>query len=215
VWREYFNRRAAEYAGSIEASDYFSAKSFLDQRRSILAWLGPLEGRSILDAGCGVGAFSEVLAERNRVCGVDFSETALKYASARGLRAACADLARLPFAPGTFDLVVCIGVLQLVADERAVLAELASMLAPGGTLVVQTLNRDSLQRKLRAPFAREPSFRLFRCAELRDAFHELGLGDVSFLNAHYPLRATTRSPDPGLLVRSLATSFAIRGRRPD
>jgi SAM-dependent methyltransferase len=215
VWREYFNRKAEHHAGSIEASDYFSVKSFLDQRRSILEWLGPLESRSILDAGCGVGAFSEVLAKRNRVCGVDFSETALSYARERGLHVTCGDLSRLPFPGGTFDVVLCIGVLQLIRDEHAVLAELTSLLAPNGTLVVQTLNRSSLQRRILSPFRKEEPFdRLFHCAELRDAFLALGLRDVSFLHAYYPLAMTTRSENPGLLARSFTTSFAIRGRRP-
>lgn len=215
MWREYFNRKAVDHAGSIESSDYFSVKSFLDQRRSILEWLGPIEGRSVLDAGCGVGAFSEILAATNRVCGVDFSETALGYARGRGILSACGDLARLPFSAGSFDLVLCIGVLQLIRDERAVLTELASMLAPGGTLVVQTLNRESVQRRLVAPFrSDEPFDRLFRCGELRDAFLGLGLRDVSFLHAYYPLAMTTRSENPGLLARSFTTSFAVRGRRP-
>ena len=214
MWREHFNRKAAQHAGSIEASDYFSAKSFLDQRRSVLDWLGPLDGKRVLDAGCGVGAFSETLVARNSVFGVDFSEGALGYARRRGLHAACADLARLPFARASFDVVLCIGVLQLIGDERAVLAELASLLAPGGTLVVQTLNHDSLQRKALAPFARVKLFdRMFRCGELRDALRALELDDLHFLHMYYPLSLTTRSQDPGALSRALSTSFAISGRR--
>ena len=214
MWRDYFNRKAAHYAGAIASSDYFSARSFLDQRRSVLDWVGPCEGRRILDAGCGVGAFSEPLVERNRVFGVDFSEVALGYARRRGLQATCADLARLPFPRGSFDLVLCIGVLQLIEDDRAVLAELTAMLALGGTLVVQTLNRESLQRKILTPLLREKSvFRLFRCAELRDEMLAVGLGDVDFLHAYYPLPTTTISATPGLLARSLSTSFAVRGRR--
>ena len=89
-----------------------------------------------------------------------------------------------------------------------------AMLALGGTLVVQTLNRESLQRKILTPLLREKSvFRLFRCAELRDEMLAVGLGDVDFLHAYYPLPTTTISATPGLLARSLSTSFAVRGRR--
>lgn len=217
MWREHFNRKAAEHGGEVATSDYHSARSFYEQRRSVLDWLGPLEGRRILDAGCGVGAFSETLVASNRVVGVDFSELALGYARRRGLLATCADLSRLPFVRGGFDLVLCIGVLQLVEDDRAVravLGELTSMLAPGGALVVQTLNQDSLQRKLLALLPQVKRFdRLFRCAELRDAMVAVGLGDVDFLNAYYPLSMTTRSKSPGVVSRSLSTSFAVRGRR--
>ena len=210
MWREYFNRKAAHHAGAIASSDYFSARSFLDQRRSVLDWVGPCEGRRILDAGCGVGAFSEPLVERNRVFGVDFSEVALGYARRRGLQAACADLARLPFPRGSFDLVLCIGVLQLIEDDRAVLAELTAMLAPEITLVVQTLNRESLQRKILT----------LSCAKRRVSVRSraarrilaVGLGDVDS-TAYYPLPAATISATPGLLARSLSTSFAVRGRR--
>jgi len=83
MWRDYFNQKATVHQGSVRSSDYFSEKSFLDQRRNLLAWLGPLHGARILDAGCGVGALSEELTSTNLVVGADLAETALGYARRR------------------------------------------------------------------------------------------------------------------------------------
>jgi 2-polyprenyl-3-methyl-5-hydroxy-6-metoxy-1,4-benzoquinol methylase len=210
MWREYFNRKAEDHQGSPKASDYFSDKSFYDQRRSVLDWLGPIQNERVLDAGCGVGAFSQPLAENNDVLGVDLAETALRYARRRGIHAVCADLDRLPFAERGFDLVLCIGVLQLVTDEQSLLAALHAQVKPGGTLLVQTLNQHSLQRKVLSRFAREKSFdRLFAPEQLRRTFERLGMTDIELLYWYFPLSLTTRSTRASFL----STSFAIRGRR--
>lgn len=211
MWREYFNRKAEDHQGSPKASNYFSDKSFYDQRRSILDWLGPTQAKRVLDAGCGVGAFSEPLAVTNEVHGVDLAETALRYAQRRGIHAVCADLGRLPFADAGFDLVLCIGVLQLVPEYQSLLSALHAQVKPGGLLLIQTLNQHSLQRKVLSRFAREKSFdRLFAPEQLRGAFERLGLGEIELLYWYYPLALTTRSTRASFL----STSFAIRGRRP-
>jgi 2-polyprenyl-3-methyl-5-hydroxy-6-metoxy-1,4-benzoquinol methylase len=215
VWREHFNRKAVEHQGSPRSSDYFSDKSFQDQRSSILVWLGPQRGRRVLDAGCGVGAFSEPLARDNRVYGADLAETALGYARARGIHAVCTDLARLPFVGAGFDLVLCIGVLQHIRDDAPVLRELCASVKPGGHLVVQTLNAHSLQRMLLARVEREKHFdRLVAPDEVRRAFAAHGLDEIELLYWYYPLSLTTRSSRTTGLRTWLSTSFAIRGRRP-
>ena len=94
----------------------------------------------VLDAGCGVGRDVAWYLRHCRgiVAGIDIS-TAVESA-ARNVGAdprlvlAQADLARLPFAPGTFDYVACDQVLQHTADPRASLHHLVSRLAPGGVL---------------------------------------------------------------------------------
>jgi 2-polyprenyl-3-methyl-5-hydroxy-6-metoxy-1,4-benzoquinol methylase len=51
------------------------------------------------------------------------------------------DVAALPFADGSFDVVVCTEVIEHVAAPRRAVGELARVLAPGGTLVLTTPNR--------------------------------------------------------------------------
>ena len=215
MWREYFNRKAADHQGSPMASDYFSEKSFRDHRDSILAWLGPQRERRVLDAGCGVGVFAEPLTAANQVYGADVAELALGYARARGLRVVRADLDRLPFAASGFDLVLCIAVLQHVPDETAMLRELCAQVKPGGQLVLQTLNANSLQRKMLAYVVREKTFdRLVAPEQLRRALADLGLDQIELLYQYYPLSLTTRSARATGPLTWLSTSFAIRGRRP-
>ena len=124
-WQQYFDQKAATHGASVKSSDYFDDDSFFVQRDHILQWIGPLAGKRILDAGCGVGAFSEPWTPANAVVGVDFSEKSLEFAAARGLQTLSADLTALPFESGSFDLVVCIGVIQLIENYQPVLAELA------------------------------------------------------------------------------------------
>jgi SAM-dependent methyltransferase len=105
-----------------------------------------LEGLSVLDAGCGAGAFLDVLAPHaGRLVGVDLSSAVdsafssmREYANVDVLQA---DLLALPFADGTFDFVFCIGVLQHTSDPPVAFQSLARVVRPGGTLAVWLYER--------------------------------------------------------------------------
>jgi SAM-dependent methyltransferase len=96
-------------------------------------------GGRILDAGCGTGNNLAHFRARGRPVGVDLSEDALRFCRDRGVAAARASVLSLPFGPATFDLVTSFDVLyhRWVADDRAAVAELARVLAPGGLLLVR------------------------------------------------------------------------------
>ena len=214
-WQRYFDQKAATHGASVKSSDYFDDVSFFVQRDHILQWIGPLADKRILDAGCGVGAFSEPWTEANTVVGVDFSAKSLEFAAARGLQTLSADLTSLPFAAGSFDLVVCIGVIQLIENYRPVLAELARVTKPGGMMLVQTLHQGSLQRKLLGLVERRKKFdRMYQMVELRDEFDRLGFDEVSFLKQYHPFKAVTSGESFGGLTDNFCTSFAIRGIKP-
>jgi ubiquinone/menaquinone biosynthesis C-methylase UbiE len=212
-WQNYFDEKAATHGASVKASDYYDEASFFMQRRNILRWLGGVSGARVLDAGCGVGAFSEPLVAANIVHGVDFSARSLEYAAARGLKTHVGDLAALPFADGFFDLVLCIGVIQLIDDHRPVLRELARVTRPGGTLLVQTLHRGSLQRKLLALFEKGHKFdRMYAMDDLAADFAACGLGELEFLKLYHPFRFAATG-GAGELGDFLCTSFALKGRK--
>lgn len=111
-----------------------------------------LRGQVLLDAACGSGYGTELLADRRaarRVIGVDLSLPALTVASGRApapadrdpARYVAADATALPVATGAVDLVVSFETIEHVLDVGAYLAEIERVLAPDGTLVVSTPNR--------------------------------------------------------------------------
>ncbi len=212
-WKEYFDQKALTHGSSVKSSDYFDDRSFYMQREQIHRWLGPLQGKLILDAGCGVGAFSEPWVSGNEVHGIDFSEKSLEYAAKRGLKTYAGDLAKLPYSDGMFDLVVCIGVIQLIPDYRPVLAELARVTKPSGILLIQTLHRGSLQRKLLGLVEQSKKFdRMYCMAELKQAYEQQGFEATRFLKQYQPLKQV-RDSGGSDLTDFLCTSFAIRGRK--
>lgn len=96
---------------------------------------------AVLDVGSGTGANLAWLARRadpRRPLGLEPEAHALELARGRGaqLRLVRADAARLPLAGACAALILCCDVLEHLDDDRAACAELARVLAPGGTLVV-------------------------------------------------------------------------------
>lgn len=115
-------------------------------------WLpGEWRGRVVLDLGCGGGLMAAPLAAAGaRVLGIDIALAALRdgIASGGGHRAVLADLAELPIADGTADVVLLADVLEHVAAPAAVIAAAARALRPGGHLFVNTIHRTLRSRLL-------------------------------------------------------------------
>lgn len=214
AWKVYFDQKAATHGASVKSSDYFDDASFFMQRQHVLNWLGEMNGKTILDAGCGVGAFSEPLVEKNSVYGVDFSEKSLEFAAERGLQTRVDDLTALSFPDNTFDVVLCIGVIQLIDEHMAVLRELTRVTKPGGILLVQTLHKGSMQRKLLKFFETAKKFdKMYAMDELQDAYGQGGFGEIEFLKMYHPFKFVTTGSCGGGLLDSFCTSFAIKGRK--
>ena len=109
----------------------------------------PFEGLTLLDIGCGGGLLSEPMTRLGfKVTGVDAAErnigAARAHAEAQGLeidyRASTAEALKAQGA-GPFDVVLNMEVIEHVADPAAFLIDTASLVAPGGMMVVATLNR--------------------------------------------------------------------------
>jgi len=112
----------------------------------LLDLLGDVNGRRVLDAGCGEGYLARWLAARGaHVTGIDLSARLIALARARdpggSIDYQVADLSQpLPDAAERFDAAASYLVLNDVRDFRGFAATLAASLAPGGRLVLALNN---------------------------------------------------------------------------
>jgi SAM-dependent methyltransferase len=91
----------------------------------------------ILDAGCGSGRNMIELARHGTVSGVELSGPSVDVARARGAGEVIAgSVLDMPFDSDSFDLSVCLDVIEHLDDDVGALRELRRVLAPGGSLLV-------------------------------------------------------------------------------
>jgi 2-polyprenyl-6-hydroxyphenyl methylase/3-demethylubiquinone-9 3-methyltransferase len=110
--------------------------------------LRPLKDLSVLDVGCGGGLMSEPLARLGaRVTGIDPGEKNIRiargHAEPQGLAIdyRVATVEELVSAGEQYDAVVCLEVVEHVPDVGAFARACASLVRPGGMLILSTINR--------------------------------------------------------------------------
>ncbi len=110
---------------------------------------GGIDGKQILDVGCGGGILSEALAKAGgRVTGIDLSgqvlETARAHAGKAGLAIDYLQVSAEQMAeerPEFFDTVVCMELLEHVPDPARIVKACAALAKPGGDVFFSTINR--------------------------------------------------------------------------
>jgi 2-polyprenyl-6-hydroxyphenyl methylase/3-demethylubiquinone-9 3-methyltransferase len=116
---------------------------------------GALQQQEVLEIGCGGGLICEQLARRKAtMVGIDLSEGALAVARAHAQQSNLGHVIHyeqssaeeLPYADGSFSVIICFDVLEHVHDLNATIAEIARVLAPGGIFVFDTINRTLIAR---------------------------------------------------------------------
>lgn len=120
-------------------------------------------GLRVLDVACGVGYGSEILRQAGamKVVGVDLALEAISPNGHQRLALyANADACRLPFADGSFDVVVSFETIEHVAKPERLLQEIVRVLKPGGVGICSSPNRDF------QPFAGEKVDNPFHLSEM-------------------------------------------------
>lgn len=117
---------------------------YIDSRAS-------LNGKQVLDVGCGGGILSESMARRGAtVSGIDMADKSLQVAQLHALEAGvtvdyrCIAVEALAEEkPQSFDVVTCMEMLEHVPDPGSVVRACAALVKPGGHLFFSTLNRNA------------------------------------------------------------------------
>lgn len=117
---------------------------YIDSRASV-------NGKQVLDVGCGGGILSESMARRGaRVLGIDMAERSLEVAQLHALEAeiqieyrCIAVEALAEEKPASFDIVTCMEMLEHVPEPSSVVRACAALVKPGGHLFFSTLNRNA------------------------------------------------------------------------
>jgi predicted TPR repeat methyltransferase len=132
-----YDEWAQSYDGDLESWSYRAPAVVAETVATRL-----LESGSALDVGCGTGLVGRELRARGfagQLVGLDISQASLEIAGQGGAYDALepADLQqRLRFDDGSFDAVVCVGVMTYLPEVEAVWREFARVARPQGVVVV-------------------------------------------------------------------------------
>lgn len=154
-----------------------------------LVQMAPLTaGDSVLEIGCGSGttalAFAPHVAE---VIGVDVCPAMLEVAERRRITRKVknaqfrwAEATELPFADGTFNLVVCHDLLRYVGELTALLHEARRVLAPGGRLLLEELVgcEDAVKRATHEAIEIERDLAFLRAYTVEEILNALALSGL-------------------------------------
>lgn len=130
-----FDTLEARFKDAVATEDY--------RLEGLLRTLRPLDGKKVLDLGCGKGRFARHLRDAGAdVLALDPSAAMLSHA--RGLARVRSTARRLPLPSGRFDVVVAVEVLEHLDAIPAVLNEVKRVLRPGGCIAIVDKNAHSL-----------------------------------------------------------------------
>ena len=113
--------------------------------------LAPINGKAVLDVGCGGGILSDAMARSGAtVTGIDLATKSLKVAQLHALETQTPNVTYREVsaetlaaeAPAQFDVVTCMEMLEHVPDPASIVQACATLVKPGGWVFFSTLNRN-------------------------------------------------------------------------
>lgn len=124
------------------AADEENFPSTIDPRiyhvQLILEYFGDLNGKRVLDVGCGKGRFARVLRERfpqASIVGFDLAEAMLRQVP-EGVGACAGSMTALPFRSNSFDCVYATESLEHAVEIETAVGEMCRVARPGGRIVI-------------------------------------------------------------------------------
>jgi methionine biosynthesis protein MetW len=190
------------------------------------------DGLSVLELGGGIGELSRRMTARGLdVTFVDLSEHNVRTARSLGLKAHRLDLndGLPPFAPGEFDGVVMLEVIEHIVAAEELLGEVNRVLKPGGFLILSTPNFAFFRNRLRILIGRLSvdegyHYRFFTRRTLRDRLDTAGFEieaeastapamGVNLVRNRLLRRPRLHVAVPPPLVPLLAQTLIVRARK--
>ena len=146
----------------------------------------PLQGAEALVVGCGRGVDVEIVFEQMRaarVTAIDLDERQVARSRARLAEKAWAgrlclevgDVAAMPFADASFDLVVDFGIIHHVPAWQQAVGEISRVLRPGGQFLFEEIPKNVLDSVLARTFTRHPRENRFDQGDFRAECERQGL----------------------------------------
>jgi ubiquinone/menaquinone biosynthesis C-methylase UbiE len=177
-----------EFAEAYSADNEINLLNGHYERPAMLSLAGDVDGRRILDVGCGSGPLLESLRDKGAiVAGFDLSAAMIELARRRlgdDVELTVADLSKpLPYDDAAFDDVMASLVLHYLEDWTEPLAELHRVLKPGGRLIL-SVHHPIVYTAL------NPGANYFDIAEFSFDAEHAGR-TVVYTNWHRPLQAMT------------------------
>jgi SAM-dependent methyltransferase len=103
----------------------------------LLNYFGNQTHLRLVDIGCGTGALTKELERYGECTGIDFSEKALDFCRSRGVRdVQIGTVEATGFEANTFDVVLCLDVLEHIPNDTKGIAEIKRILKPGGVAII-------------------------------------------------------------------------------
>lgn len=144
-WRKHAKTQLDSFSGTLESEETFCKKTGFG--------LKDLQGKLVLDVGCGAGRFSEVVHKQGGVViGIDYSYAIDAAFENLGLRPDVhfiqADVFRLPLRKEFFDYVFSIGVLHHTPNTKSAFKQLPCLLKTGGEIAIWVYSDEGLRMKI-------------------------------------------------------------------
>lgn len=213
-WKDFFNNISEEKGDSEKSNAYINRRNFQFTKFVLLNAIGKLEGKRIVDIGCGTGHSTSSLSKDNTLFGVDLSFKILRYARDKGLFPLQSSATKLPLKSNYFDLVICNNLFQTIKKGEDVMDEIDRVMKKGGKLFIVTSNKDGILNKFFSLVEMEKykKMRLYSLSEIESYLKKKNIEICNFYYLSFPLSKVWKNKK-SKLIKIISNSFMIEAEK--